>query len=140
MNSRQSSLFVFPDGSYGKEGFDQDKYIKKTSANTFLNEGSKKKNYSLGNELSKLLRGSNNEDKLQKLEKYSSKYASCIRNILNGYRSGKSCFVFCEYVEGSGGILFSLILGLFGFKQYKGTEDLKLPLKPGMRYSIINNK
>ena len=140
-NSRQASLFVFPDGTYGKVGFKNNNYIKSSVNKISFHDTSKKtNNFTLGSELRKALNGNNNEVKINKLEKFSSKYSSVIKNILKANDERKSSFVYCEYVEGSGGILFSLILELFGFKKYSGSEDLKSPLNISKRYSIINNK
>lgn len=135
-NSRQASLFVFPDGSYGKKGFE--KYIK---AKTSTDITTKKKifTFTIGDELKRELSGSTDEDKLKKIEKYSSKFAVTIREILNAYKEGKSTFVYCEYVSGSGCLLFSLLLNLFNFSRYDGKLELKENIKPLKRYAIINN-
>ena len=122
-NSRQASLFVFPDGSYGSDGFT--KYITKTVKKIGLD---KKKNtiisYSLSKELRKALAGDSIEEKLEKLNTYSSLYAKSIRTILNSHRDGKSVFVYNELVEGSGLILFGLLLDFFGFSRARGDEPL----------------
>jgi hypothetical protein len=126
-NSRQAALFVFPDGKYGKDGFK--KYIISKSNNT----------YSLNDELGKALSVNNDDERqrqrLEKLYKYSSKFAKCIENILKATKEGKLSFVFCSYIHGSGGILFSLILRLFGFSKATG-EDLT----KGKRYAIVNSE
>lgn len=133
LNSRQASIFVFPDGTYGSEGFN--KNIKKTRGIL-----SKKYNYSLGPALLTVLGGAskNYPEKIEKLRLYSDKFALVIENILRSYTEGKSSFVYCEWVEGSGGILFSLILSLFGFQRYTGNEDLKKELDERPRFAIIN--
>ena len=81
-NSRQASLFVFPDGSYGSEGFK--KYVNTSEKVTVIDEGKNKilYNYSLSSELIKKLNGSTIEDKLKNLQIYSSKYADTIKNII----------------------------------------------------------
>jgi len=101
-NSSQASLFVFPDGSYGKLGFN--KYVKLRN-----------KKYYLSDALKKEIVGSNNEESLKNIRKLSSKYSETIRVLLENYETGKSSFVYSEYVTGSGIILFSLLLELFGF-------------------------
>jgi len=63
-----------------------------------------------------------------------------IKNILRSAKEGKSSFVYSEYVKGSGCILFSLILRLFGFSQYNGKEKLDVNLEPKLRYAIITNE
>ena len=139
-DSRQASLFVFPNETYGKVAFNNKDYII-SAPKKILTTGQvlKTKTFTLGPELKKVLNGKNNEEILKKLEKYSSKYAAVIKNILNGVKEGKSSFVYSEYVKGSGCILFSLILRLFGFSQYNGKEDLKTKLPPKLRYAIITN-
>ena len=140
-NSRQASLFVFPDGSYGKNGFKNPDYVKSSVKKNIFSDATVKANdFSIGPGLKKVLYTSDYEDMLENLRMYSSKYAEVIRKLLDAYENGKSSFVYCEYVEGSGGILFSLILELFGFKKYSGSENLKKPINEGKRYSIINNR
>ena len=112
-HSRHASLFVFPDGSYGKDGFK--KYIK---------EG-KKGTYTLTNELKKELVGKTNDEKLEKLRKFSSKYADVIEKLLDAYENKKSSFVYCNSVSGGGLILFSLILEVFGFSKASGFDRSK---------------
>lgn len=127
--SRQASLCVFPDGSYGPTGFN--KYVKQSKQFT------KQIKYSLSNKFSDLLRGSTDEEKLKNLEKYSSKYAASVRAILEARKTGKSVFVYSEFVKGSGSILFGLILNLFGFSKTSGSirdNDKK------ERYAIISHQ
>ena len=116
-NSRQAILFVFPDGTYGEEGFK--KYINEETKSSFTikEDGVKKKiyNYIPSDELKKAILADTEEEMLAKLHKYSSKFAVTIKNIINCYNSKKSCFVYSEFVNGSGCILFASILSLFGF-------------------------
>lgn len=139
--SRQASLFVFPDGTYGEEGYN--KYIKKTSGNrTIVGDDGKKKKvfiFTLEKELRDALLNNTNGDTekiLQNLEKYSSKYASSIRTALKAYNEGKSMFIYNEFVQGSGLILFGLILELVGFKKASGGEKQK---DEGLRYASLTN-
>ena len=57
------------------------------------------------------------QDKLNILEKYSSKYAASVRTIIQGYKDKKCIFVYNRLVQDKGIILFSKILKLFNFKQ-----------------------
>jgi hypothetical protein len=119
--SRQASLFVFPDGTYGEEGYK--KYIKELSLGSKIKkikEGSK--SFQLSNELIKEIKGSTNEESLSNLYKFSSKYAESIRNILQAQEEGKLVFIYNEYVKGSGLILFGKLLELFGFSKATGKE------------------
>lgn len=129
--SRQASLFVFPDGSYGSKGFKR--YIEKKKVMMLENKGKEYIDYRLKPELVDAIIGANTEQSLQKLEIFSSKYASAIRNIL--LAENKNCFVYFEFVEGSGAILFSKILELFGFTRSKGKDKRKK-----LRYAIITNR
>lgn len=130
--SRQAALFVFPDGSIGKKGFS--KYIKESKkTKTGLNL---KKSVSYTYKLKKFfidtLRGKNTEETLDNISKYSSKYATAIRQILNAKK--KSCFVYCSFVKGSGAILFSLLLELCGFSKANGSET-----KKSMKYGLLSS-
>tara|TARA_A100001011_G_scaffold394642_1_gene487540 strand:- start:8163 stop:11300 length:3138 start_codon:yes stop_codon:yes gene_type:complete len=138
-NSRQSSLFVFPDGSVGPEGFS--KYIiEKKSSKKFVDDTGKKRSIStfiLNSNLRRLIEDHNQEVMLEKISKYSSKYSKAIRTILQSYKEGKSGFVYCEFVNGCGLILFGLLLELFGFKKASGyeTENNFAP-----RYASLTNQ
>ena len=122
-NSRQASLFVFPDGSYGSKGFE--KYITKTTKKMGID---KRKNtivnYSLTKTFKELLSGSSVKEKLTKLSQYSSIYTESIRTILQSHKDGKCVFIYNELVEGSGLILFGLLLEFFGYTKAKGGEKV----------------
>jgi hypothetical protein len=131
-DSIQSSLFVFPDGTYGSEGFK--KYIKIEEQKASLMDESKKSKsvYKVRADFKKLfLNETDNEKKLKILSNYSSKYTDCIRKILEN--NGETHFVYIKLVEGSGAVIFSKLLEEFGFKDTKGSDG------PGLRYSIITN-
>jgi hypothetical protein len=132
-SSRQAVLFVYPDGSYGEKGFK--KYIKTASKIMKKN----KQIYVLGKNLKIALNGATYEDKLKQLEHFSSKYASTIRGIIKARKERKSVFVYCFFVKGSGAILFSLILELFGFSKFTYTTSSKTDqtFKPASRYALL---
>lgn len=138
-NSRQASLFVFPDGSIGKEGFA--KYVTNTAVKSLREEKSKKTKhvFSLSESLKKEILGNpeTTTESLKRLKKFSSKYAESIKTILDAQREGKSVFVYNEFVTGSGLILFGLILELFGFSKASGMEpeDSKKP-----RYATLTSQ
>lgn len=134
-NSRQAALFVFPDGSWGPAGFK--KYVKKIALRKTGKSGTPLYAYTLQKELVDAILGKDNEETLQKLSKFSSKYAASIRNILDSHKEGKSGFAYCEFVTGSGAILFSKILSLFGFTDASGREK-EGDEKP--RYGLITNE
>lgn len=110
-NVRQVLLSVFPDGSYGDPGFK--KYIVK-----------KGNMYKFTREFQDELKGSTDSETLDNIRKYSCKYAFIIEKILN---SPGICFVYSEFVYGSGIILFSCFLRLFSFAQARGKIDQKQP-------------
>ena len=137
-NSRQASLFVFPDGSIGKDGFE--KYVTKSSVKSIVKEVKSKKprnSFSLSETLKKEIAGKTVEETLKKLEKFSSKYAASIKTILKAKKDGKCVFVYNEFVTGSGLILFSLILGLFNFDKASGMEAEG---SKKSRYAILTNQ
>ena len=122
--SRQASLFVFPNGSYGEEGFT--KYVKKINIGVVKRKDGKKSNlytYKLDSELHDAILGGSNEETLKNLGKYSSKYEESIRTILEAQKNGKSVFIYNEFIQGSGLLLFGAILELFGFSRATGNES-----------------
>lgn len=124
-NSQQASLMIFPDGTYGNEGFK--KYIKGSGKGYYL-------------EASKFFRGENKDealsldDKQSFIDNLSSIYGSAIRNIrLN---STQNTFVYSKLVSGSGAIAFSCLLSLMGLKRWNVNDS---PSKDVRRYVIITS-
>ena len=144
-NSRQASLFVFPSkpsssgipsttGLYGKEGFNTWVDVKEIKSN---NKTSKK--YTLKKEFIEMLIGNSKKEKnlddelkIRRIARYSSKYADVIKNIL--LAKDKSVFVYCKFIEGSGSIMFSKMLELFGFTEANGSETTE-----GLRYALLTS-
>ena len=134
-DARQASLFVFPDGSWGVKGFtNKDNIEIKYNVTIKNNKQVSSSHYKLSDLLKGKLKGETDKDTLKNIRKYSSKYAACIENILDAFRNKKKTFVYNKYVEGSGGILFSLILGLFGFEKGNTGSNTK-----HRRYILLNN-
>lgn len=131
-DSRQASSFVFPDGTYGSVGFK--KYVNTPKKNSSKLLKFIKKSYTLKPEfLNEFKKLETHDSRLKKLREYSAKYSDCIEKIIN---NKENHFVYMEFVEGSGAILFANILEkLFGFSESKGQETT-----PGKRYAIITNK
>jgi len=123
LDSRQSSLFVFPDGSWGKAGFK--KYLTKSSSG----------NYTLTSAFKDILVGRTDEERIQSISQFSSKYAQVISNILSPSQQGKCRLIYCNLVTGSGLILFSKLLELFGYKSATGNETTT-----GKRYMIMTSE
>lgn len=125
-NAREANLFVFPDGSFGRKGFG--KYVSLESRAT-LKSKNIVKTYSLNSEFKKALLGKTHEETLKNIEKHSTVYAKVIRKILE---TKGNCFVYSSIVQGSGAILFSLLLELFDFTKSNGNDTSQKS-----RYSII---
>jgi GNAT superfamily N-acetyltransferase len=121
INSREASLFVYPDKSYGKAGYQK-----------YIIESKKGNKYRLNPEIYEILKGEDDMDTLERIRKYSVSYANVIENIL---KTEGNCFVYSSLAQGSGAILFSLLLELFGFSKATGKETEK-----GLRYAIMTNK
>ena len=129
INSRQAALFVFPDGSYGMEGFNTYVISTKTkNIKSSMNRRENRKSYQLKRELITSINGN-----IENLYKYSCKYAHAIKTLLENPKS--KSFVYCEFVNGSGCILFSKILQLFGYKEATGEE-----YTPHPRFALITNQ
>lgn len=140
-NSRQADLFVYPPkqggvGLYGQEGFktyiDISRKSKKISQDFVTGKEIVIYSYNLKNDLKKVLKGATDEQTLNNIAKYSSKYAKTLREILNA--NGKCVFVYCEFVTGSGSILFSKLLELLGYSKASGGETGK-----AKRYALLTN-
>ena len=110
LNSRQASLFVFPDGTWGQEGFDS--YSKKG----IINDDFKKK-----------------VSKLNILENMSSKYSFIINDILENER--KNIYIYNPIVNGSGINLFTQILETYGFQRLRGN-----PRQKAKRYIALTSE
>ena len=140
-NCRQAALFVFPDSTYGSAGFN--KYISriKDSTSALSNKKQKKSvyKYSFNTEykLNEYIKADTKDQMIDKLSQFSSKYASSIRNILQAITENKSVFVYNEFVTGSGLILFSLILELFGFTKASGNEPIN---SQKLRYASLTSQ
>ena len=130
-NSIQSSLFVFPDGSYGKEGFER--YVETKKIKSRIKE-TERTVFSLNKILrDEIINGTkNNTERLERLRKYSTIYADCISKLIDP-NDKSNHFIYIKLVKGSGAILFSKLLDLFGFKESKGGFNR------GLNYSIITN-
>jgi len=116
-HSRQSSLLVFPDGSYGKSGFE--KNILQTVNNYKL------KSPQVALELQR------------NPSKYSAKYADLLDKLQKDYKRGRLAFVFSEFVKGSGLMVLSLLLELNGYSRATLSSNLN---KPQKRYVIFTNE
>lgn len=113
LNERQSSDFVFPDGTYGSDGF-------KHNVIKIDND-----NYSFTPELTEYYK-----DNLDNIAKSSAKYASII-GLCREARG--SCYCYSNYVYGSGAVVFGLCLEAMGCEKFTRTTPVfqALPTREG---------
>lgn len=130
-NSRQASLMVFPDGTWGAAGFKN--FIVETKQRSLEEDDKFIRVYRFKKEFLEIFRDKNTEESLKILEKYSIKYSQTIRRLIES--KDKSSFVYIDRVTGSGALVFSLLLRLFGFKEAKGGEN-----SMGLRYALLTGK
>jgi hypothetical protein len=129
--SRQASLFVFPNKSIGKIGFKEYINERKTQKIGLNRKKSISYTYTLSNTFKKMLKGNTTEKTIENISKYSSKYSKLIKHILD---TKGSCFIYCSFVKGSGAILLSLLLELCGFSKANGSETT-----PRKRYGLLSS-
>jgi hypothetical protein len=121
IHSLDASLFVFPDGSYGTEGFRSHVMKKRDSYYApFLNE----------------MKRMSKQEKLRVLSRYSSKYSSIVQNVLN--YPDENTFIYIKSITGSGAIMLGLVLEEFGFSRVTGQE--KQLNKRAKRYAILSGE
>lgn len=125
ISSRQASLFVFPDGSVGKAGFD--KFITRKVKTNLLGKKLKTVTYEASQEFIRAT------DSIEKIERLSSKFASVLKIISDAEKSKH--FVYCQYVNGSGAIVFGKLLERMGWTQATGSETTK-----AKRYALITRQ
>lgn len=119
-NSRQASLFVFPNKTYGSKGFNDPENIKISKDGKI---GQKPKfTDKLINIITKNKTLKSPVDLLNEIGKYSSKYKKTLQDIILNPK--ENCFVYSKFVKGSGLIVFSELLKLFGYKEATGNEEL----------------
>ncbi|GIW70114.1 MAG: hypothetical protein KatS3mg101_0861 [Patescibacteria group bacterium] len=102
IQTRQASIFVFPDGTFGTEGFKR--WVRKVN-----------KKYQLAEELVEFIKDT---DCLRRL---SCKFAEIVEIELTEPGVG---YAYIDFVRGSGAILLGLILQLFGFEEFNETESI----------------
>ena len=117
---RQISCMVFPDGSYGSKGYNT--YVKSSNSLSTIPGTKKKIKKSLDDSFKNLFRKNDTEYNLKTLTKYSRKYADTIRIINSSIKDKKLVFIYNDFVAGSGIIIFSLILQIFGFTQVSSSK------------------
>jgi hypothetical protein len=131
-NARDASLFVYPDGSFGSKGFEKYIQIVKTKKMTQNSKEYTVSSFRMSKELRDTLQGDTPKETLANIRKYSVTYAKVLEQIIN---TNGNCFIYCALVQGSGCILFSLLLELFNYKKATGKDTT-----PGLRYAILTHE
>jgi hypothetical protein len=122
LNSRQASRFVFPDKSWGSSGFKK---------NIIEKQG----HFRMSSEFAKFFSNAKStNDILERIKILSVKYAAIIQNILDACDKGENTLVYDDLVKGSGLIVFSLLLELFGFSKNTGTANAS------KTYCVLSNE
>lgn len=109
--TRQASMFVFPDGSYGQDAL---------------------KNYTTPSGVLKI-EMFKDLNTFEGLAKYSSKYAFVLENISKNPK--KLVYIYSSSVTGSGIETLSKILTYYGYKQATGKEK-----RPGKRFIVLSSE
>ena len=120
--ARQSAVFVFPNGEYGRKGFQT--YIKRDDFGEFR---FKDNIFQKGKQIvsmNQYIDPNNLESTFKNLSKLSCKFTDYLKRELKRSeteRPGNS-FCYLELVEGSGVVLLGLILERLGFEMFKSND------------------
>lgn len=128
IDEMNAANFIFPDGTYRREGFER--HIEPVPESS---KGEKR-----ATETRYRFKSSVDVKDLQKnLKTYSAKFADTIDEITSHPK--ENSFVFFKYIKGSNAILFGLLLELYGYKRVlRATSSLFS--KPEKRYIIISGE
>lgn len=110
--ARQSSNFVFPDKSYGNEGYD--KFAKKTVEKIKDGKRIKVENVGFDNKMK--------EEVADHLEKYSAKFAAIVNELKKN--PTELAYIYCESVRGSGALILALCLQAHGMTWAKKAPNV----------------
>jgi len=124
--SQSASLFVYPDSTYGPNGFLTNVSESKT--------GGMKPSNSLKESFSGFSRETN-RFKLNQIAIWSAKYKSIIESIIES--PTQNVFIFSESIRGSGAIILGLCLEQFGFQRINRVNG---NLSPRPRYAILSER
>ena len=147
-NSRQASLFVYPDGTYGREGFNNPDNITMKSEDIDVEKGMgekelKGKKPQFTKKLKDIITKNGTltsvTDILNEIGKYSSKYKKALEEIV--FHPKENCFVYSQFYKGSGLVIFAELLKLLGYKEAKGDDDFtKDSNEQVLRFAILAEK
>lgn len=108
-DSRQASIFVFPDGSYGTNGFN--KYVQTVEVDIFKPKADL---------LPYISYPGDTEKTLDLIATRSIKFSNICRSIMEGEGA---CFVYVNYVK-TGAALLAICLEQLGFEQFTEKESI----------------
>ena len=117
--ARQSSTFVFPDGSYGQKGFrkyvELDDYQNYTFRETYFKKGKRVES------LKRYINEKNVEESISNLRQLSCKFSEYVSREVEASKKERpgNSFCYIEHVEGSGVVVLSLILEQLGFENFR---------------------
>lgn len=114
--SRQASSAVFPDGTFGKTGFETN-MVQSSTGFKFRSR-----------ETAVEMQGN--------LAKYTAKYADLVTKLADDYANNRLSFVFSEFVKGSGLLMLSVILELNGYVRVVDGDSITTEAK---RYAVFTN-
>ena len=120
-NSRQATLMVFPNGSYGSTA--NETYFSSKSKN-LLND---LRNLNLTSSL------------IQNIKQCSAIYGSICEHLINPSNRRRLHFVYDSFVEGSGAIVLAKLLNFLGYTQLSGKES-KAGLEAKPRFALITSQ
>lgn len=120
---RQTSVFVYPDGSIGKEGFDKYTEVDKFRNYKFVNQVVESGQSKPG--IPSFMKKKDPESSLKNLDFLSCKFKFYIEKEFMHSKQPKpgNSFCYIEFVESSGAILLGMLMKYFGFEEYKSMND-----------------
>jgi hypothetical protein len=122
LKKQEASLFVYPDGNIGSEGYKN--YFKAKGGSVKI----------LPEEKGIAVTEEEKEKKLlTEIGKYSCKYATIIKDILANPNHNQ--FVYLPSITGGGAILFGRLLRYFGYREANGNESTE-----EKRYAILSDE
>lgn len=128
VKSRQASLFVYPDGTYGRDGFKKHIELNKTTGEVRFKPESIKRMFPD-------IPAQGRTAYIMKMIKiYSSTMHSILYSLFSNFK--EVAFVNFDFVDG-GAYVLAAIMNLIGFTQYHGDSVLNTP---GNRFAMITGK
>ena len=138
--ARQSSTFVFPDGSFGQKGF-----LKYVELNEYQNYSLRETYFKKGKQVQSLKSYINNDDidqSISNLGQLSCKFQKYVKKEIEASKKERpgNSFCYIEHVEGSGVIVLSLILEQLGFENFRLNDSTIVDSKNRIRENFKKKK